>query len=154
MRSVTLALIPFALLLNSCAGEKDPRDLIVTAINDSVAAVEAGDIEKACVMLSEKFSDSRGNDGQAVMMLISFQIRQHGSVHVIHKIRNLVIEDSGIASAKVVAAVAGTPISLENPLEQVNADILRIDLKLVEEDPGIWRVTKADWRSATMEELF
>ena len=147
MRSVTLALIPFALLLNSCAGEKDPRDLIVTAINDSVAAVEAGDIEKACVMLSEKFSDSRGNDGQAVMMLISFQIRQHGSVHVIHKIRNLVIEDSGIASAKVVAAVAGTPISLENPLEQVNADILRIDLKLVEEDPGIWRVTKADWRS-------
>jgi hypothetical protein len=152
-RPLRVSVLSLLVLLAACSSGPDPRKCILDAFNEALESVKAGNARAAGEYLSESYSDARGNNKRAIVQLVSFHLRQHGSIHIMHKVRKLDIADDGTARLVLVAAVAGTPMSMDNPLEQFNADILRIEVDLAEEESCAWRITSADWHPATVEEL-
>ena len=119
-----------------------------------LAALEEGARNRDAAAMKEHVSDgyrdARGNDKRAVSALATFHFLQNRSVHLLARVRSVAIDPAGEAHARVVVALAGTPISGPEALPGLRASVYRFDFRLREEDDEAWRVTSADWEPGSL----
>lgn len=116
------------------------------------AGAQARDVGALKEQVSEAYADGAGNDKRAIGALVGLHLLRNESIHLLTRIRSVELPEPGAARAVAVVAMAGVPIPGPEALSTLRADLYRFDLALREED-GVWRVTGAAWRPASIDEL-
>ncbi len=139
---ILLSLVLFA----ACAGEPaTPREARIRALIDSFEDLaEEGDVAALGELISEQYTDSRGNKKASLQLLLTHYIGRHRSIHLLTRTARVQMQDSTRADALVFVAMAGRPISSVKELAAVRADLYHFNVALAEED-GVWRVVGARW---------
>jgi len=138
------------LLLGACAAEPEtPESQVRARMAELEQAAEDGDVGAFKALLSEHYEDAFGNDKQQITRYVAFQVLRHQrGREVILRLRDVqLIEDGraavtahiGLVGAGATAALRGT--------------VYALDLDLVHEDDGQWRVVWAQWHPAAPAEL-
>jgi hypothetical protein len=150
MRRLVVASLAVAL---ACSGPPEtPEDRVRAAIAAMEEAAEARDAAALKEHVSESYSDPRGNDRQKLAGLATFHFMQNRSLHLLTSVRKVVVERPGEARAIAVVAMAGSPIPGPEALSGLRAELYYFDVELREED-GDWRVTRATWSPATIDDF-
>jgi hypothetical protein len=98
-------------------------------------------------MISEKYSDSQGQDKKAVEAMLRYYFLRNQTIHLFTRIRQISFPQPDVAQADVMVAMAGQPISGAEDLERLRADLHRFEITLAREN-GEWKVIRAEWRRA------
>lgn len=150
MRKLVIAL----LLASACASEPEsPEDAVratLAAIESAAGERDAGGIGEH---VSEAYADVRGNDKKAVLALATLHLMRNQAVYTLSRVASLELVAPDRAEARVHAALAGQPIPDPAALLTLRADLYRFDVVLREEEPGVWRVSSATWRPATLADF-
>jgi hypothetical protein len=140
------------LLALACADRTPPEE----RVREVLAALEEGAQERDAGAMkqhvSEAYSDAHGNDKRQVAQLVAFHLLRNQSVYLLTRVQGVELAAPGEAKARVLVAMAGTPIESPEALLGLRADLYRFDLAFREED-GAWRVRSADWGPATVQDF-
>ncbi len=152
MRTCAAALV--ALLLAGCSGEPDSPE---TAVRATLAAIEkaAGerDVDALREHVSDAYRDARRNGKREVVQLAALHLLRNQAVYTFSRIHSLDTSEPGVAQVQALVALAGRPIPDAEALLTVRADLYRFDVRLREEEPGVWRVVAADWMPAALSDF-
>ena len=147
-RSVLIFLLSVASFTGACSSERDSPEAQVRALlAQGEAAAEKKESATLRQMISEKYSDSRGQDKKAVEAMLRFYFLRNQSIHLFTRIRQINFPQPDLAQADVMVAMAGQPISDAEELERLRADLHRFEITLARES-GEWKVMRAEWRRA------
>ena len=100
-------------------------------------------------IVSRSFAERFFPEGNAVGQIVRYYLFQNRSVHLLHKVRFIDIVEPGRADVVVLVAVAGSPIEGIEQIGQMQADLLRFDIRMIEEEKGEWRLAGSAWERAT-----
>ena len=151
MAAVALALEAGAL---ACGGEElSPEEQIRARLAEIERLAEAGEVAGVKEFISERYADPAGNDRRALAAWLTFQRMQHRNLYVWSRIRSVELVTPEQASVVVVAGMAASPVSGPADLARMRADVYEIDLDLVDEGGGEWRVVSASWRPTRPTDL-
>ena len=146
---VLVALLTVMLSVAACSSEQDSPEVQVRALlEQGEAAAEKRETGILRRMISEKYSDSQGQDKKAVEGLLRYYFLRNESIHLFMHIRQITIPRPDVAQAIVMVAMAAQPIADVEQIERLRADLHRFDLSLAREENGEWKVTRAEWRRA------
>ena len=147
-RSAWIVMLPIFLSIASCSSEKDSPEAQVRAlITQAESAAEKKDFGAMRRLVSEKYSDSQGQDKKAIEAILRYYFLRNETIHLFTRIQQLSFAQPDAAQATVMVAMAGQPISAVEELERVRADLHRFEITWMREN-GEWRVTRAEWRRA------
>ena len=150
MRTLATALV---LLLACSSAPPSPEDAVratLAAIEAAAGARDAGAIKPH---LSEAYRDPNGNGRKDVLGIATVHLMRNQAVYTLSRITELELVAPDRAQVRVLAALAGQPIPDPAALARVRADLYQFDVTLREEEPGVWRVTSADWRPASLADF-
>lgn len=151
MRRVGCAALALAAL--ACSGDPETPEARVRAVFAAIeAAAQARDVAALEEHVSDAYSDPRGHDKRELGAVAAMHLLRNESVHLLTRVRELEIAPDGTARAIALVAMAATPIPGPELLPTLRADLHRFDVELREED-GTWRVTRAEWRPASLAEF-
>lgn len=140
-----LLLLP---LLASCSGDDtSPESRIRALLNTAEEAVESRSLSAVSPLLSPAFSDSAGQDKQALLRLLGGYFVTHQSIHLLTQVSRLDLIGPDRAHVTLYVAVAGQPLKTVSQLISLRAELIRLDLSLAEE-AGEWLVVSGAWRRA------
>jgi hypothetical protein len=140
-------------LLAACSARPETPEEKVRAVLTAVEkAAEDRDVAALLEHVSESYRDARGNDRQALAQLATFHFLQNRGVHLFVEIRQVVVEIPGEARAAAVVAMAGRPIASAEALPSLHASLYYFDVELREEAGG-WRIVRATWSPATIDDF-
>jgi hypothetical protein len=141
-------LLSVASFTGACSSERDSPEAQVRALlTQGEAAAEKKESAVLRQMISEKYSDSQGQDKKAVDALLRYYFLRNQSIHLFTRIRQIGFPQTDLAQADVMVAMAGQPISDAEELERLRADLHRFEITLAREN-GEWKVIRAEWRRA------
>jgi hypothetical protein len=141
-------LLSVASFTGACSSERDSPEAQVRALlTQGEAAAEKKESAVLRQMISEKYSDSQGQDKKAVDALLRYYFLRNQSIHLFTRIRQIGFPQPDLAQADVMVAMAGQPISDAEELERLRADLHRFEITLAREN-GEWKVIRAEWRRA------
>ena len=144
----------FCLLLVSCApGENSPEAQVRTLLKRGESAAEKKDSGVLRQMISEKYSDSQGQDKRAVEAILRYYFLRNESIHLLMRIQSIAFPQPAQAQAVVLVAMAGQPISGARELDRLRADLHRFEITLASENKE-WKVIRAEWRRAESGDFF
>ena len=121
-------------------------------IDSVIAAVRERDIKPVANAVSEQYSDRERNDKQHVLSLVRMQFVVHPNLHLVAKISSIECPEPVQARVLMFAALASVPPGVLPDLRKLSADVFRFDLTMADED-GTWRVQRASWAPATVQDL-
>lgn len=134
--------------VGACSSERDDPEAQVRALlAQGEAAAEKKESGVLRGMISEKYSDSQGQDKKAVEAILRYYFLRNESIHLFTRIQQITIPKPDAAQAVVMVAMAGQPIADARELERLRADLHRFEITLAREN-GEWKVTRAEWRRA------
>lgn len=135
-------------ITGACSSERDSPEAQARALlAQGEAAAEKKQSGILRQMISEKYSDSQGQDKKTVEAVLRYYFLRNESIHLFTRIQQIAIPGPDVAQAAVMVAMAGQPIADAAELERLRADLYRFDISLAREN-GEWRVTRAEWRRA------
>jgi len=144
----------FCPLLVSCSSSENSPEVQVRALlkrGESAAEnKETGVLRK---MISEKYSDSQGQDKRTIEAILRYYFLRNESIHLLTRIQSVAFPQPARAQAVVLVAMAGQPISGAQELERLRADLHRFEITLTIENKE-WRVIRAEWRRAELGDFF
>jgi hypothetical protein len=127
--------------LPACAAEPDSPEAQVRALlQRAEAAAEEKDVGALKQMVSESYSDDRGQDRQAIAGLLTFYFLRNQSIYLLTRVGKIEFPEPTRARTTVLVAMAGTPIPDIEELARIRADL-------------DWRVTRAAWRRARADDF-
>ena len=139
MRLITIAMI--CVLLAACGGPSvGPEEELRQWIAAAEAAAEDLDRRGLVAMVSENYTDARGNDRAQVDKILRFYFLRQKSVALVMKIDELSVIDETAAEILVTAAGVGTTTRALG----INADAYQFALEL-EKDDDEWLLIGARW---------
>lgn len=141
-----LVFLGAALFFASC-GRGDPEAQLRALIERSETAAEKKETTVLRQSISEKYSDSQGQDKKALEALLRYYFLRNESIHLLTRIQQISFPEPELAQAIVMVAMAGQPIRDAGELERLRADLHRFELSFAREN-GEWKLTRADWRRA------
>jgi hypothetical protein len=145
---IVMGWVFFLPLLISCApGENSPEAQVRTLLERGESAAEKKDSGVLRQMISEKYSDSQGQDKRAIEAILRYYFLRHESIHLFMRIQSIAFAQPAQAQAIVVVAMAGQPIAGAEELERLRADLHRFEIILANENKE-WKVIRAEWRRA------
>jgi predicted Zn-dependent peptidase len=134
--------------VSACSSKQDSPEAQVRAlINQAESDAEKKESGALRRLVSEKYSDSQGQDKKAIEAILRYYFLRNESIHLLTRIQQIAVPKPETAQAVVLVAMAGQPISSSEELERIRADLYRFELSLSRED-GEWRVIRAEWRRA------
>jgi hypothetical protein len=146
--SVLIFLLSVASFTGACSSGRDSPEAQVRALlAQGEAAAEKRESGVLRQLISEKYSDSQGQDKKAVEAVLRFYFLRNQSIHLFTRIRQISFPQPDMAQADVMVAMAGQPISDAEELERLRADLHRFEITLAQEN-GEWKVMRAEWRRA------
>jgi hypothetical protein len=145
IRRIILLAIIAVVALTGCPGDKrSPEEQIRALVADAAQAAERKDVSSMVALISERYSDTQGQNRKALEGMLRLLFLRHESVHVYTRIQEIALLPSDRARLTVYAALASLPIAGE---AQLRGDLYRFDLELVRENRK-WRVISAAWQPA------
>lgn len=139
-------------ILLGCGGA-DPEERVRARLGEANRAAEERDVARLLGFLADGYADSHGNDKASLGALLRYRFGESGSIHVLHKVRRIEIDDRGSAHVVALVALADTPIEISR-LAETDGDILHVEIELSEDDSEGWQVVRADWRRAEPIDFF
>ena len=138
MRFSTLCLI--CALLAGCGDPAlGPEEALRQWVADAEAAAEDKDRRGLLNMISESYTDSRGNDYERVGQILRAYFLRQKKIVIVSKIDEIVINAGTAAEIDLTAGMAGTRGSFG-----LDADAYRFNLEL-EYDGNRWLLIGAQW---------
>ena len=139
MRLIAASMI--CALLGACGSPRgEPEMALRQWIADAETAAEELDRRSLVAMVSENYTDGRGNNRDAVNRILRLYFLRQKSVALVMKIEKLTVFDETAAEILVTAAGVGTT----NRALGVNADAYQFSLEL-EKDDDEWMLIGARW---------
>lgn len=141
------------LLVSCTSAEESPEAQVRALLKRGEAAAEkkqAGELRK---MISEKYSDSQGQDKRAIEAILRYYFLRNESIHLLMRIQSIAIPQPAQAQAIVLVAMAGQAISSPREFERLSADLHRFEITLASENKE-WKVIRAEWRRAEPGDFF
>jgi len=143
-----------ALALGACHSRPDsPEEQIRALIAKAEKAAEQGDVATLKDIISERYSDPERGGKRAVVGVIGYYLLQHRSIHLLTQVHDIEFPEPGHAECTVFVGMAARPIEAIGELGALHADIYRIEFTAMQERRAEWKVTRADWRPAALDDL-
>jgi hypothetical protein len=130
------------MMLGACAAEDDNAALM-RLVADAAAAAEARDTGFFRGLISERYSDARGNDRDRVIGMIRGYFLSHESVEVVTRVNAIALRGTDAAEMAVLAGILGQRAGARL-LGGLDGRLYRLDLEFVREG-GDWRIIGAQW---------
>lgn len=151
---LVIALWAFCPLFLSCSSAEDSPDTQVRAlIQRGESAAEKKQAGELRHMISEKYSDSQGQDKRAIEGILRYYFLRNESIHLFVRIQSIAFPRPAQAQAILLVAMAGQPITGAQELERLRADLHRFEITLASENKE-WKVIRAEWRRAEPGDFF
>jgi hypothetical protein len=141
------------LALAACSPQSSPEAEIRTLVAQARTAAEERDARALRGLIADDYADDRGHDRKAVENLIRWHVLRHQSVHLFVRIRGIEFPEPDRALTSVAAAMAGRPVANAGELMGLNAELYRFDLEWARRDGGEWRVRRAAWEPARLDDF-
>ena len=140
-------------VLISCSSQPDTPEAQVRALlKQAEAAAENKDSRVLRGFISEKYSDSQGQDKKAVEAILRYYFLRNESIHLFTRVQSITFPEPSRAQVVVLVAMAGQPISNPQQLERLHADLNRFEITFAREDKE-WKVIRAEWRRAELADF-
>jgi hypothetical protein len=152
--SVSALLLIVALLLSACSDEPEtPGQQIRALLTQAETAAEAKQLDEITYLIADDYRDSQGRDKKNVGRLLALYFFRNQSIYLLTRIRSIAFSepDATVADVSLFIALAGTPFP--DDLSGFRAQFLRLDLVLLQNDEGDWRVRQADWQRAEVQDF-
>lgn len=141
------------ILLSGCGEPRGTREERVRAfVAEAEASAEARRLADFSDYLSEGYHDKHGNGRREVLRLLAAHFLRNQSLHLTTRIPDIRLTSPSEAEAKVLVAMAGSPLTGPEQFLSLQADVYRFHLYFREED-GELRVFSADWQPALASEM-
>lgn len=150
---VWVFLLILAFFISACSsGQDSPEAQVRAFLAQGETAAEKKESGVLRQMISEKYSDSQGQDKKTVESILRYYFLRNESIHLFTRIQQITIPQPDAAQAIVMVAMAGQPIVDARELERLRADLHRFEITLAREN-GEWKVTRAEWRRAELADF-
>lgn len=148
MNRFWILLLTVVSFTGACSPERgSPEAQVRALLAQGEAAAEKKESVVLRKMISEKYSDSQGQDKKTVEGILRYYFLRNESIHLFTRVQQITISQSEIAQAIVMVAIASQPIVNAKELERLRADLHRFEITLAREN-GEWKVIRAEWRRA------
>jgi hypothetical protein len=147
------ALWILALAGSGCGPAEPVEERLRRVVDKAVSAVEAGDVGALMELVSDSYADARGNDKPSLRRAVAWHILRHRTAHVLPHVQAIELASERSARLELIAALAGTTVPDLEALARIDADVYRFELELRLEEDDDWRVTRAEWEPASLEDL-
>jgi hypothetical protein len=139
-RAFAVALL--AGVLSACGSKSTPEQEVRKVIADAETAAEARDLSGVMDLVSERYTDMRGQDKAQIRDLMRAYFVVNQSVHLLMRIDEITFPADELADARISVGMLGVQ-SQEDWRYAV--DVYEFDVRLLSED-GEWRLQSAEWR--------
>ena len=140
------------LLVFCSPAENSPEAQVRMLLKRGETAAEKKETGVLRQMISEKYSDSQGQDKRAIEAILRYYFLRNESIHLLMRIQSIAFPQPAQAQAIVLVAMAGQPISGAQELERLRADLHRFEIILANENKE-WKVIRAEWRRAELADF-
>lgn len=147
------AMAMLCLLLFGCGGEDSPEKQIERLVAEGKEAAEARKPSELKELISGSYVDDHGRTRRDIVALAARYLYANRNIHLFTRIDELLFPSPDRARLRVYAAMAGQNVSDLDALLNMKADLYRFDLELSREDDE-WKVVRADWQPAGLEDFF
>jgi hypothetical protein len=131
-----------------------PDEQIEVLLDELQQASRTRDLKTLKARISERYTDAAARGKPEIEGLINAYYLRGSAVYLLLRLRELeVTDDELVAGVQVLAAMARVPLEDWTRIRESQADLYVFDLDLAQEEPGIWRVTRAGWEPATFDDL-
>lgn len=144
MRILTVSLI--SAILAGCAPTEGPEEAVRAWVEAAEAAAEDKDRSGLLDMISENYTDARGNDLAQVNNMLRYYFLRQKSVGFVSTINDIALMGDTAALVKLTVVMAGT--NAEAP--GVRADAYNFELELENSDDE-WLLIGARWGEVGQE---
>ena len=150
-----LPILLFLLLtLGGCSEETtSPESQIKASIERAEIAAEQKDISALTEIVARQYKDEYQNDYRSIVNIVRWQLLRNKSVHLLIQIKSIVIKEPGTAKIELFVAMAGRPVPDVEALIDVNISLYRFEIDFLEVAANDWKVVKATWSRAVMEDF-
>ena len=142
------------LALVACSRPSSPEAEIRELIERAATAAEERNVRDLRAMIADDYADERGLDRKAVENLLRLHVLRQQSIHLFVRVRGIEFPEPGRALASVAAAMAGRPVARADELVGLTADLYRFDLEWVRYGRDDWKVRRADWEPARLDDFW
>lgn len=141
------------LISTGCDDGDTAEDQVRKFIQTGSDAVEKRDISDVKELISDNYSDTKGNNRQMVLRMLTGYFLGHKNIHVLINIQNIHFPDDQHAEVQLLAGMAGQSASDFATLFDIRANVYKFDLRLIKDDDD-WQLLNARWSIANREDLF
>ncbi len=143
MRFPAIALV--FTLISACGGPPDaPEEALRRWVADAQAAAEREDRDALMSMLSEHYSDARGNDYDSVEQMLGFYFLRQDSVVLISKIDEITVSGASGADLAALVKLSVGMAGANDAALGFSADAYGFELEL-EQNGDDWLLIAARW---------
>jgi len=143
-----------ALALVACSRQPSPEAEIRELIERAATAAEARDVRDLRAMIADDYADERGLDRKAVENLLRLHVLRQQSIHLFVRVRGIEFPEPDRALASIAVAMAGRPVARADELAGLTADLYRFELEWVRHGRSDWKVRRATWEPARLDDFW
>ncbi len=146
LQSSAIAVVSLVSVLASsgCSDPESPEQQIRSLISSAEVAAQDKQLGDLKDLVSDRYTDGRGNGKQQIVQMLRVYLLRHQSVHLYVHVESVEFPVPELASVNLVVGMAGRGVP-EGSDWRIKADLYDIKLEL-ERDDDIWRVIAADWQ--------
>ncbi|MEE2787782.1 MAG: hypothetical protein VX589_10615 [Myxococcota bacterium] len=149
-----LLIVCVTLFASSCKQKpSNPEAQVRALIAQTEALVESRNLSDLKPLIADDYRDGKGMKKRQVVALLQMQFLRKKSIHLLTRIVDLNVEESGeSATAAVLVAMAGQAVESVNALKGIRADLMKLNFRL-KRDGGDWLVIGSTWRRARVSDF-
>lgn len=146
--------VAIGLALAACSRQSSPEAEIRELIERAATAAEERNARDLRALIADDYADERGLDRKAVENLLRLHVLRQQSIHLFVRVRGIEFPEPERALVSVAAAMAGRPVARADELVGLTADLYRFDLEWVRYGRGDWKVRRAAWEPARLDDFW
>lgn len=146
--------VAIGLALAACSRHSSPEAEIRELIERAATAAEERNVRDLRALIADDYADERGLDRKAVENLLRLHVLRQQSIHLFVRVRGIEFPEPERALVSVAAAMAGRPVARADELAGLTADLYRFDLEWVRYGRGDWKVRRAAWEPARLDDFW
>jgi hypothetical protein len=146
--------LPLLIALCACrSASESPEDQIRALIAKGEKAAEEKDLGTLREIIHDGYSDKQGNKKPELIKLLAYHLLRHQSVHLLTRIRTIEFPEPKRSEATVFVGMAAGSLGSIDDLLKMRADLYRVEVSLLDESSGDWKVASAAWRPAELSDF-
>ncbi len=151
MRSIGGLILLF--IVAACSGPvSDPEQQVRDLIAHAKIAAEQRQTDELKELVAEQYRDRRGWGPLQIAALIHTVLMQHRHINLFTVIQNVDVLEPSQVRAEVLVAMAGRRINSAAELSGLRTKLWHFEIWFKLDDDE-WRVVRADWRPAGLDEF-